>query len=379
MNAMRALSLLFPALLCLAAWASSVAAEAGKGDEATPAASSIFPSPEAETAYRNLEMYPTITRRYGTIPADQRCRYCYGGFVRKCDACKGSGAVQCVTCNGTGRVKSKDCQACKGTGMCEVTVTSKDIQVAGPAKIVTRKVQKPCDACEGRKFLSKGCEVCRPVLVPADADPAKTPGPGKRNCPECVKCLYPRGRSQPLLFAANSCLQNLRDFVEASCGPEGRKLGSLPAPRFDAEYRENGGKPLEGGKVVPGIDPRVHFYPGFVPCARCLGSGMSGVASTDASVAADGNGAEVLQLKKSAANDDRVAMFKLGQVYEKGLLGERKSNIQAEKYYRKSAEAGHPEAMEKMGAIYENGLLDIKADKAKAREWYDRADAARLK
>lgn len=78
----------------------------------------------------------------------------------------------------------------------------------------------------------------------------------------------------------------------------------------------------------------------------------------------------VQDMKAKADAGDPQAQFTLGSLYDSGRGGVRRSGTEAEKWYRRAAEAGHAEAQNSLGS----GLQAARRY-AEAREWYEKAAA----
>ena len=75
---------------------------------------------------------------------------------------------------------------------------------------------------------------------------------------------------------------------------------------------------------------------------------------------------------KEAENDNRLANYRLGEIYENGY-GEWISNKrQAYRHYRLAADQDYPPAIFKVGEFHENGLGDVTKNEAQALTWYRR-------
>jgi TPR repeat protein len=66
-------------------------------------------------------------------------------------------------------------------------------------------------------------------------------------------------------------------------------------------------------------------------------------------------------------------MCSLGLLYENGLDGLEKNELEAVKWYKKSAEAGDLKAMFNLAAMYENGKGGLTANREEAIAWYRKA------
>ena len=76
-------------------------------------------------------------------------------------------------------------------------------------------------------------------------------------------------------------------------------------------------------------------------------------------------------LKKLAEQGDANAQYKLGDAYDLGKLGLKKSEIQAIYWYTKAAEQGNGWAQISLGVIYE--FSKTEKNNMKALYWYDKA------
>jgi len=81
-----------------------------------------------------------------------------------------------------------------------------------------------------------------------------------------------------------------------------------------------------------------------------------------------------LRLLESALKGDAEAQFELGKNYETGRIGLPKDLVQAERWYRASAEQGDPYAEASLGLLYQFGK-GVRADAVQALMWYEIAIA----
>ena len=80
------------------------------------------------------------------------------------------------------------------------------------------------------------------------------------------------------------------------------------------------------------------------------------------------------RLLESALKGDAEAQFELGKNYETGRIGLPKDFVQAERWYRASANQGDPYAQASLGLLYQFGK-GVHADLVQALMWYEVAIA----
>lgn len=78
-------------------------------------------------------------------------------------------------------------------------------------------------------------------------------------------------------------------------------------------------------------------------------------------------------LRKAAAGGNALAMNNLGNLHENGRGGLPQDDIQAANWYRKSAEAGYGRAMTNLGLMYDEGRGALPLDDAQALVWFRKA------
>jgi TPR repeat protein len=80
------------------------------------------------------------------------------------------------------------------------------------------------------------------------------------------------------------------------------------------------------------------------------------------------------RLLEGALRGDAEAQFELGKNYETGRIGLPKDFVQAERWYRASANQGDPYAEASLGLLYQFGK-GVHADPVQALMWYEVAIA----
>ena len=81
-------------------------------------------------------------------------------------------------------------------------------------------------------------------------------------------------------------------------------------------------------------------------------------------------------MRKEASTGNKVAAFRLGQLYENGTWGVKEDKARAIKWYAIAAEQGMRDAQISLGVLYELGRGTPK-DLQKARYWYLEAQKIR--
>ena len=101
----------------------------------------------------------------------------------------------------------------------------------------------------------------------------------------------------------------------------------------------------------------------------------TGLLVQPASVAGENNQLPVASLEqiRKLANEGRVeAQYKLGRMYEEGLVGATWDYKEAAKWYLKAAEKGYAQAQYKMGTMYTLGR-GVSKDRLEATKWFGKA------
>lgn len=78
------------------------------------------------------------------------------------------------------------------------------------------------------------------------------------------------------------------------------------------------------------------------------------------------------QVRKLADDGNADAQYKMGRIYEEGLVGELEDYKEAGKWYLKAAEKGHAQAQYKMGTLYTLGK-GVPKDRLEAAKWFGKA------
>jgi len=73
---------------------------------------------------------------------------------------------------------------------------------------------------------------------------------------------------------------------------------------------------------------------------------------------------------KAAEQGNRLANYRLGEIYENGQVGFFSNKEKAYRYYHTAASADYPPAFYKLGVFHENGMAGLSKNEETALKWY---------